>query len=102
MALKALPLNCTLTADPKQASSPDAMIAVLADAYRAQDVLISDTVRVAALIVKPGVTSDEGRTGPMITVRPAVGSGHLDPATSDPVECADTDAISADDRVVLT
>lgn len=58
--LKALPINCTLKADPKQASSTDAMIKVLQKAFEKKDVAISDTVRVAALNIKSGVTSDEG------------------------------------------
>ena len=60
MSLKALALNCTLKADPKNASSTDAMIAVLAKAFGKQDVVLTETVRVAALDIKPGVTSDEG------------------------------------------
>ncbi len=60
MPLKALALNCTLKADNGQASSTDAMIAVLRRAFADRDVEISETVRVAALDIKPGVTSDEG------------------------------------------
>lgn len=60
MTIKALALNCTLKADPDKASSTDAMIAVLAKAFREKDVEISETVRVASLDIKPGVTSDEG------------------------------------------
>lgn len=60
MAIKALPLNCTLKSDSDEPSSTDAMIAVLAQAFRDRDVAVSDTVRVAALNIKPGVTSDEG------------------------------------------
>lgn len=59
--IRALPLNCTLKADPSESSSTDAMLAVVADAFRARDVEVSDTVRVAALNIKPGVTSDEGK-----------------------------------------
>ncbi len=58
MALTALALNCTLK--PSGASSTDAMIAVLADAFKTHDVTITETIRVAAHDVKPGVTSDEG------------------------------------------
>ena len=58
--LNALALNCTLKADESERSSTDAMIAVLADAFAKQDVTITETVRVAALNIKPGVTSDEG------------------------------------------
>lgn len=60
MPLKALPLNCTLKADPAEASSTDAMIAVLAEAFKGRGVEVSPTVRVAALDIRPGVTSDEG------------------------------------------
>lgn len=58
--LNALALNCTLKADESERSSTDAMIAVLADAFAKQDVTITETVRVAALDIKPGVSSDEG------------------------------------------
>lgn len=58
--IKALPLNCTLKSDPGEISSTDAMITVLADAFRDRDVAVTETVRVGALNIKPGVTSDEG------------------------------------------
>jgi multimeric flavodoxin WrbA len=58
--LNALALNCTLKADESERSSTDAMIAVLADAFAKHDVTITETVRVAALDIKPGVSSDEG------------------------------------------
>lgn len=60
MHLKALAINCTLKADANEKSSTDAMIAVLEKAFAKHDVTISETVRVAALDIKPGVTSDEG------------------------------------------
>ena len=60
MTLKAMALNCTLKSDPAEASSTDAMIAVLAEAFEKSGVALSETVRVAALDIKPGVTSDEG------------------------------------------
>lgn len=60
MPVKAIALNCTLKADASEPSSTDAMIAVLEKAFGAQGVKISETVRVAALNIKPGVTSDEG------------------------------------------
>lgn len=60
MPLKALALNCTLKADGVEESSTDAMIAVLAEAFKHNDVIVSETVRIAALDIKPGVTSDEG------------------------------------------
>lgn len=60
MALRAIALNCTLKADPSESSSTDAMIAVLKKAFADRDVEVTETVRVAALDIKPGVTSDEG------------------------------------------
>lgn len=60
MPLKALALNCTLKSDASEASSTDAMIAVLEAAFAERDVTVTETVRVAALNIKPGVTSDEG------------------------------------------
>lgn len=60
MPIKALALNCTLKSDPGEASSTDAMIAVLKDAFAGKDVTLTETVRVAALDIRPGVTSDEG------------------------------------------
>lgn len=60
MTLKALALNCTLKADAGEASSTDEMIAVLKDAFTEKDVKLTETVRVAALNIPPGVTSDEG------------------------------------------
>lgn len=60
MPIKALALNCTLKADAGEDSSTDAMIAVLAKAFGEKGVTLSETVRVAALDIKSGVTSDEG------------------------------------------
>lgn len=60
MPLKAIALNCTLKDDPNEASSTDAMIAVLRKAFADQEVEVTETVRVATLNIKPGVTSDEG------------------------------------------
>ncbi|WP_278985771.1 flavodoxin family protein [Sphingobium yanoikuyae] len=60
MSLKALALNCTLKADGSEESSTDAMIAVLAEAFSQYDVTVSKTVRVAALDIMPGVTSNVG------------------------------------------
>lgn len=58
MTLKAIALNCTLKASGE--SSTDAMIGVLKDAFDHAGVELTETVRVAALDIKPGVTSDEG------------------------------------------
>lgn len=60
MPLTALALNCTLKVDSREESSTDAMIAVLTKAFGERGVIVSETVRVAALDIKPGVTSDEG------------------------------------------
>lgn len=58
MLLKAIALNCTLK--PEGKSSTDAMIAVLEKAFDKVDVKLTETIRLAALDIKPGVTSDEG------------------------------------------
>ncbi len=60
MPLTAIALNCTLKSDASETSSTDTMIAVLAKAFGEHDVTLTETVRVAALDIKPGVTSDEG------------------------------------------
>lgn len=58
--LNAIALNCTLKADAQAPSSTDAMIAVLRDAFARHDVVLTETIRVAAHGIKPGVTSNEG------------------------------------------
>lgn len=58
MTLTALPLNCTLK--PTGESSTDKMIELIAGELARHDVRLSDTIRVAAHDVKPGVSSDEG------------------------------------------
>ena len=60
MPLKAIALNCTLKNDPAEASSTDAMLKVVSDAFAGQDVEVDGPIRVAAMNIKPGVTSDEG------------------------------------------
>lgn len=60
MTLTAIALNCSLKADAAAPSSTDAMIAVLESAFAKHDVTLTETVRVAGLNIKPGVTSDEG------------------------------------------
>ena len=60
MALSAIALNCTLKSSGDEASSTDAMIAVLRDAFAQYDVTLSETLRIADYNVLPGVTSDEG------------------------------------------
>lgn len=58
MALSAIALNCTLK--PECESSTDKMIALIAGELARHDVHLTETIRVAAHDVKPGVTSDEG------------------------------------------
>jgi multimeric flavodoxin WrbA len=60
MRLRAQPINCTLKGDPAKASSTDAMIALLAAEFRGRDVEVADPIRIAALNIAPGVSSDEG------------------------------------------
>jgi multimeric flavodoxin WrbA len=58
--LKAIALNCTLKADRQEASSTDLMISVVANELAKHDVELTETIRVAAHNVRPGVASDEG------------------------------------------
>lgn len=60
MPLTALALNCTLKADRGAESSTDRMIALLGERLADLGVSLTETIRVAAHDVKPGVTSDEG------------------------------------------
>jgi multimeric flavodoxin WrbA len=60
MTLTAIALNCSLKADAATPSSTDAMLKLVGDAFAAKGVTVSEPVRVAALDIKPGVTSDEG------------------------------------------
>jgi multimeric flavodoxin WrbA len=57
--LTAAAINCSLSAKGR-ASSTDAMIAVLAEHFAAQDVTVADPIRIAAHNVKWGVTSNQG------------------------------------------
>lgn len=61
MPLRAQPINCTLKADAGAPSSTDAMIALLATEFRKAEVVVAETIRIAAHKVPPGVSSDEGR-----------------------------------------
>lgn len=54
----AIAINCTLKPDGE--SSTDRMIDVLAAKFREQGVELSETIRIAALDIKPGVESDMG------------------------------------------
>lgn len=56
--LTALALNCTLKAEGD--SSTDKMIGLIAGELAKHDVRLTETIRVAAHDVKPGVSSDEG------------------------------------------
>ncbi|MFD1612773.1 flavodoxin family protein [Sphingomonas tabacisoli] len=58
MALTAIALNCTLKTEGE--SSTDKMIGLIAGELAKHDVRLTETIRVAAHDVKPGVTSDEG------------------------------------------
>jgi multimeric flavodoxin WrbA len=58
MALTALALNCSLKADGP--SSTDGMITVLADAFEGHGIILSESIRIASLDVKTGVSSNEG------------------------------------------
>jgi multimeric flavodoxin WrbA len=60
MPLTAIALNCTLKSDSQAESSTDAIIAVLREAFAKHAVTLTETVRVAAHDIRPGVTSDEG------------------------------------------
>jgi multimeric flavodoxin WrbA len=60
MPLRAIAINCSLKADESVASSTDAMIDVVGKALAQHRVKLSDTIRIAAHDVKPGVSSDEG------------------------------------------
>jgi len=60
MPLTACAINCSLARSDARPSSTDAMIAVLREAFAAQDVTLGETIRIADHAVKPGVTSDEG------------------------------------------
>ena len=58
MPLTAIAINCTLK--PSGESSTDKMLGLLADAFAEAGVTVTETIRIAAHDVKPGVTSDEG------------------------------------------
>ena len=60
MPVKAIAINCSLKKTSGDASSTDAMIAVLKDKFSEHDVEVRETLRIADYNVLPGVTSDEG------------------------------------------
>ena len=60
MTVSAIAINCSLKKSSGEASSTDAMIAVLEEKFAKHDVKIAETIRIADYNVPPGVTSDEG------------------------------------------
>jgi multimeric flavodoxin WrbA len=72
MKLRAQPINCTLKGDASQPSSTDAMIALLAKQFRACDVKVADTIRIASLNIAAGVSSDEGNGDEWPRVRESI------------------------------
>lgn len=72
MPLIAQPINCTLKADASAPSSTDAMIEVLAKAFRTHDVEVRKTIRIAAHDVRPGVTSNEGKGDAWPAIRDSI------------------------------
>lgn len=58
MSVRVQPLNCTLKASGE--SSTDAMIGILTAAFEEKGATVAETIRIAALNIKPGVTPDEG------------------------------------------
>lgn len=61
MTLSAIPINCTLKPSGGEASSTDAMIAVLGEHFQRCGVEVSKPLRIADYNVLPGVTSNEGK-----------------------------------------
>ena len=60
MSVSAIAINCSLKKSSGEASSTDAMIAVLGRAFAENTVEIAETIRIADHNVLSGVTSDEG------------------------------------------
>lgn len=60
MPVKAIAINCSLKKSAGEASSTDAMIAVLKEKFSDHNVEVTETLRMADYNVLPGVTSDEG------------------------------------------
>jgi multimeric flavodoxin WrbA len=61
MTLKAIAINCSLKNSGNEVSSTDRMIQLIVSELKKQDVIFTETIRIADLDVKPGVTSDEGK-----------------------------------------
>ena len=60
MTVKAIAINCSLKSDPSEQSSTDAMIGLIGRELAKHGVELSDTIRMAAHDIRPGVSSDEG------------------------------------------
>ena len=60
MRLDAIGINCSLKCDPEEQSSTDKMISLIAEELRHCGVACSETLRMAACNILPGVSSDEG------------------------------------------
>ncbi|HVL79009.1 MAG TPA: NAD(P)H-dependent oxidoreductase [Sphingomicrobium sp.] len=56
----AIAINCTLKRDQEETSSTDHMIRLIAGELSKHGVVLTDTLRLAACNILPGVTSDEG------------------------------------------
>lgn len=67
--MKAIGINCSLKSRPGEESSTDAMIALVAEELKRHGVDCSETIRIASLDIKPGVTSDEGEGDDWPSVR---------------------------------
>lgn len=60
MSVSAIAINCSLKKSSGEASSTDALIAVLTEHFRQHQVNVTETIRIADYNVLPGVTDDEG------------------------------------------
>ncbi len=60
MTLTAVAINCTLKSDESEDSSTDLMIRVIASELAKHEVTLTETIRIAAHNILPGVSSDEG------------------------------------------
>lgn len=69
--LTAAAINCSLSAGGR-ASSTDAMIAVLSEHFEAHGVSVADPIRIAAHMVRWGVTSNEGSDDDWPKIREAI------------------------------
>ena len=60
MSLKAIAINCTLKRDAREPSSTDLMIDIIGAEMAKHNVELTETLRLSAFKILPGVTSDEG------------------------------------------